>query len=1129
MLNLLKNITEKTKSNYRARTDEKNKLFKNIANYGANYGSKGIVGRNGEYYGLTIEFLERVKPLFTDHKIIRSLEYIEKSNFLMAVRILDIEDEFNNYGNSAIFYTIENWFILNNIDTKYLCSVQNFNTDYNKNIPKQNSLLDRLKTQRQDPINFSIKIVGLGKSNKGNSVVPESWLGKEFKSCEELHKEMNNLDWRKNKPPVNYCCTYSMSLIEDNNWLSYDQIIKTQMESNNLIIITCFIKNNKISTNVDTFEDPITYISHHDKNSIYYYESKKELLICLSPNIFKKKTEYVKEHSVSILVSRLQKSFRRGSKSSKILYSTIEHINNAPFYNLPDQHFAKVSGTRQLFWRSYISIIEDVAGYHHKNIYDLMDIFVLALICHVDPNLQIEDKYLRQLQDTLLNVQSIEKSWPWRKGIEVPMKKFETYGLNCDNYPPLRIIDSMILSLKYMPMMSGDRSMLFKCINYISENNFNLNNINYNKPEHYLSMSNDDIEKDVMLSTYDMHCCPSIILTVQGSIPFIPTMDYTTNNISGFIWDYSSKFNIRYSKREVISENKKLVLSTVRSVQQNYLKKNEPDEIKNIVFEKNKINKIIKSNKIPCEISRLGFILLFGQKIKLPYENKNNPSIEIIVAGDVYKPCRIKKYSSINNDRYNYLEGKERFEGEKRYIKFIEKGIYTEIMDPPLGFKWNINKKIKIRAAIINSDENNYFNNLSFFVNDIQIQPFNSSIFLEHIGKYEEIELEDKFMIEIIENAVYTKYTIDGLKLNILMRSTGDIRNNLRDYRVFNIAKYFKNSELAEIWRQLYSRMHNSKELEIGPVDRMGNKTHNSISYRYEGVFWRFLNLLYMLYPAAFILKNNFKFELNICDPSYYNMMNVLHKCAFPFSVNYELLNTIEIKTKLWEHQEKTANKIFNDMVNNSVIKRGFGDASNVGTGKTLTALSLISKLYNYNKKNIIKNYRAFLVMVPNIQLYDTWINEIKKHTEGFDIILQNANGSLTKNNIESNSIVISTMSRTREHPISNPWILIIIDECLTVQNKEALQTEEALRQSVSSQYNCVLLSATFFRTRFDKLFYMLKMLRTGIPEKIEYLDSILSESMVCNITENNRKWISDITKYELSKNILMMDTRKFM
>jgi hypothetical protein len=35
-------------------------------------------------------------------------------------------------------------------------------------------------------------------------------------------------------------------------------------------------------------------------------------------------------------------------------------------------------------------------------------------------------------------------------------------------------------------------------------------------------------------------------------------------------------------------------------------------------------------------------------------------------------------------------------------------------------------------------------------------------------------------------------------------------------------------------------------------------------------------------------------------------------------------------------------------------------------------------------------------------------------------------------------------MERMRDHSIKHPWLIVIINECLSVQNKEALQTEEA-------------------------------------------------------------------------------------
>ena len=198
--------------------------------------------------------------------------------------------------------------------------------------------------------------------------------------------------------------------------------------------------------------------------------------------------------------------------------------------------------------------------------------------------------------------------------------------------------------------------------------------------------------------------------------------------------------------------------------------------------------------------------------------------------------------------------------------------------------------------------------------------------------------------------------------------------------------------------------------------------------------------------------------------------------------------------------------------------RRGFGDASHVGAGKTLCALGLMAKLYDHDKNNNkTHNNAGFLVMLPSIQLIKTWTDEIQKHTEGFEVYVQQPNGyfKLNKLNnktldhneliIKPETVIVTTMGRIRDHPLHHSWVLVVIDECLTVQNKEALQTEEAWRQSCYSEYGVVMLSATFFRSRFDKMLYMLKMLKTGLPEERDYLDAILSETMISNITESDR------------------------
>lgn len=1139
MKKLFKYIHDNAKSNYRT-VMINGKIANNIANMGADVGSHAIVFREGgEYNKFTVEILSEIKPLFVSHRICRAIEFIHSNELIKAIKILCIQEECVKYGNDSVYYVIEKWFGINNIDLKLLDNIIDINNYDTKKFLQENDLYNRLKIQRHDPLDCSIRIIGLGENDKGCTVVPEDWMDREFKNAYDLHNEMNKLEWRKNKPPVQFCCIHSMNIIENNSFkINCNDVGKYFKNNKNIKLIICK------SNGTDKIDTCLSNFYNIDNNMLrdmhIYFDKKNNIMICYSHDIFNEKPTYTSHFTtVSVLASRLQKCIRRGSGGSKILYDTICQMNKSKCYNLPDQKYARVSGTRQMLWRSYISIVEEVCGYENSDIYDLMDFMMVAYICHVFPDLQINDKYIVGFIRTLLNIQNWGNKWDWRNGNIVDSNKFKTYGYNYDEKCcESRIIDSMIFALDYMPMMSGDRKMLSKCINLVAENNIKFKMKQIQTVEALLKKRDALTERQILEASNDMHCYPNIILQIQGSIPYNPSI-YTTDKISSFIWEKSSKYNYRDPKSvSKINGEEEIVMKELGQIQKSYndkiytYKSGILDKVK---FEPNSIQKIIKNNNWSPDVSRLGFLLLFGKKFKINSEGKNKPSLDIIIAGDPSKPCKVKKY---NSDKYVYLEGAERYDGEKRFIKHIfEKGVYIDVPNPPIGYKWTINKKVKISGKILDSDAKTMTNTIQFYVDNIPVPSFQSKLFLSEIGHCEELFLDkDNVIARLVQNAIYTKSDVDGFKLNMILRKIGSDRKEIHDFRVFDVSLLMmENKKLISVWSQLYSRIIMDNTIEIGPVDRMGNKTHNSISYAFEGIFWRLMNVLYMLYPEAISLSGNFKYHIDTNVPSYNNMISMIKKQIHVNNfVDDSYKNDIKIITKLWIHQEKSVKHISENMIS-SKIRKGFGDASHVGAGKTLTALGIMAKLYNYNKqlqdKTNIGN--GFLIMVPNVQLYDTWSEEIDKHTNGMHYLFQQSDGTLydknkkilqyrkatypENNQINSNTVVITTMGRIRDHPLINKWIVVVIDECLTVQNKDALQTEEALRQTVLSQFNVILMSANFFRSRFDKLFYMLKMLRTGLPEKSEYLDTILSESLVCNIMESTRKWICNIHKFKLN------------
>ena len=51
------------------------------------------------------------------------------------------------------------------------------------------------------------------------------------------------------------------------------------------------------------------------------------------------------------------------------------------------------------------------------------------------------------------------------------------------------------------------------------------------------------------------------------------------------------------------------------------------------------------------------------------------------------------------------------------------------------------------------------------------------------------------------------------------------------------------------------------------------------------------------------------------------------------------------------------------------------------------------------------------------------------------------------------------------------------------------------------------MLSATFFRSAFDKLFYMIRMLRSPLPRTMEFLPTLIHEHVLCEVPETSRTW----------------------
>jgi hypothetical protein len=363
--------------------------------------------------------------------------------------------------------------------------------------------------------------------------------------------------------------------------------------------------------------------------------------------------------------------------------------------------------------------------------------------------------------------------------------------------------------------------------------------------------------------------------------------------------------------------------------------------------------------------------------------------------------------------------------------------------------------------------------------------------------------------IMVISNLLQENDIYD-LDSNIEARKSNSNYFDLKNFTINSINKMLLKSILVKIGTSF------DDIITISQVSRNGDKVDNSIDYNYEGKYWKILNLLSYCYNEAIRVNGDMSYKLNRNSYQYYTMISdIIYITKSNIITKNIYVNDIKLKSKLWDHQQQTVNFILSNVIDG---KRGFGDASNVGAGKTLTALATSLELYKHDKSN-----NNILVLLPSANLIDTWTTEIDKHFSGMNIIIQNSDGNLKgKNIVDRLNIYITTMGRNRDHMIKNDWLFVIIDECLTVQNKEAKQTIAAWEQSICSKFGILLLSATFFRTRFDKLLYMLKMLNCMLPETKDYLDTILIDSIKVNLPINKRVWNENVFKENLDTELLL-------
>jgi hypothetical protein len=1010
-----------------------NKLYKNLGNCGGEKNSFVTMSRNGEYYGISLQLLDKVYTLFNSYHINQIIININSnfSNNYVLIEKFGLHKYYSLYGNE-IFKFIVNYFMSLN-------ELPNYYSDVNmvdmKNDVELKSLIKHIDLDCHSLIPVEMILIN------GGSLLPHEWLGKKFKNGNEFHRMIDQLECRINKPPVTYLANYNMTILKNNTLTNpFNKICE---KSFNVFLHDDFKWKYNLPdrfTNLSIKSEIITINNNQIKLNMIY-DHNKVFMNCNQIN-----------HSIGYNCSLLQKSIRRGNCNT--LKEALNNLRYAKSYNNPELNYKLVTGSRQLVWRLFITIIEDVAIYKSNKHLDIFDLVLFTKLCN---NIKSDITFTDELFNKLVFLGELMcKS---NKIID-----FRNYN-GKHNYDPLNKTLLGLYIAGSEPGMSGDKIMINKLksvTNYYDlDNAILINNIK----------SNNHLTK---LASIDHHCYPQILILLQQIYPLKKVTD-----CCDLIWNESSKLNYRKDKIKEYNEmsnNLKKILLIQYSIKDHFFKSTD--------FLSFHYKNILKIDKYLLDLY-------------LSYNNTNSCQTE--ENNNVNDKKRLTEQLVFSNtlNGFNYL-------GKKIYP------IYT-----------TIEIKFKMGDKIINVEDPEYNKILTYYQTHIT-----DKCPKDVIKKYNLIKVGNEWTIprtniKLSQNDYIVDYISD-----ILNRSNDWINKVLALNKVnYGKSKLFlQNNVLFMINKNDLIRLHGkiittdtdksgNDVVILNKINRLGQSTDSNVD-DYQGTIKTLFDILCLIYPC-FIKINNFKYKINRLCSSYDNYLASYHQIISSMSDNK--ISTMSVKTNLWSHQDYISKNIMNLMVNYGIT--GFGDASQVGSGKTLTALNVmkcISKL-----PGSLLNY---LILVPNTNLFKVWIDEVIKHTSGCNIYVQNQNGKYELNSANLNNTVniyVTTMSRNRDYfdEFTVPIDLVIIDECLTVQNKETKWTIKAFMSVSKAKYGVLMLSATFFRTRFDKLLFMLKMLNTGLPERQEYLDTILNTAINLNININKRIWKNNIIKINLPDN----------
>eukprot|EP01052_Picozoa_sp_SAG31_P002951 SAG31_NODE_108_length_24741_cov_6.933041_3_plen_2073_part_00 len=583
---------------------------------------------------------------------------------------------------------------------------------------------------------------------------------------------------------------------------------------------------------------------------------------------------------------------------------------------------------------------------------------------------------------------------------------------------------------------------------------------------------------------------------------------------------------------------------------------------------------VLQQQRMPTVFeARTAFLQIFGCRHAFTLPQTGIP-VAVTVAGTAENPCLVQRLSDGGDQGgvFQYLESGTLYNAAvKHLVDMFKNGREISCPPPVPGFwwLWGYSRDTKLRVAIrfeCSSVDTNTCQRLAFFVGDESIKPFDATSLMVPANQPSTVPLTGRVKI-LLEQILYASPTppqfTDPMQLLVDAEVEAAVQlskveskdDPVQDWEVLGPSSPLPRS----FWRDLLVKLHTREQdvLTISACGRDGRRVRHAVQGMTEGTMLRVLYGLQMIYPTVLQRISELRFRVSPARSSlaFVHLTRSLSMLAFGSYQDGERFCCVSrplvkiksetvaeqspmptVVTRLWRHQTDSVNSV---MAGIDLGKRGFADASAVGAGKTLSALATCCSIAEWAAKHGLRR-QGFLVLVPTPSLMNEWLMQASLHTKNLHLLVQSANGEIKSKGrtcgggrggtvrcrdvtIDGSCVVITTLARCRDRPFvgQTGWDFVVIDECLSVQNDTALQTMEAWRQVSASRCGVLLLSATFFRSRFSKLFYMIRMLRSALPKTEPYLSALLREHITVHVPKNRRKWKLLFRSVHLSKDKL--------